>query len=264
MAGYLGLRGLIVWADLPAWLNPIPDGRVILFAVGAGVAAVILFALTPAWHVARQRYRATTMRRILIGAQIATSCVLLIVSGLLIRALHQAMSTSPGFDYERVIALDPGLGGASPKEARTYLDTLHARLGSVPGILSVSMASNPPLGNRWTVDKTRVDGRAVNIHFNNVDPGFFETMAIPVLRGRSLARGEKREIVVSESLAAAQWPGENPIGKRFSDMKDVVVGVVGNARLVSPEDSDAVEAYRLAQDDLLPAMVALIRTAGPA
>jgi predicted permease len=263
IAGYLGLRSLIVWADLPAWLNPMPDGRVILFAVGIGVAAVILFALTPAWHVARQRYRTTTMRQILIGAQVATSCVLLIVSALLIRALNQAMSASPGFEYERVIALDPG-GSASPKEARAYFDTLYARLGSLPGILSVSMASNPPLGNRWTVDKTRVDGKAVNIHFNNVDPQFFQTMAIPVLRGRALERGDKREIVVSESLAGAEWPGQNPLGKQFSDAKDIVVGVVGNARLVSPEDSDAVEAYRLAQEDLLPAMVVLIRTAGPA
>ena len=126
------------------------------------------------------------------------------------------------------------------------------------------MASNPPLGNRWTVDKTRVDGKAVNIHFNNVDPQFFQTMAIPVLRGRALERGDKREIVVSESLAGAEWPGQNPLGKQFSDTKDIVVGVVGNARLVSPEDSDAVEAYRLAQEDLLPAMVVLIRTAGPA
>ncbi len=263
IAGYLGLRSLIVWADLPAWLNPMPDGRVILFAVGIGVAAVILFALTPAWHVARQRYRTTTMRQILIGAQVATSCVLLIVSALLIRALNQAMSASPGFEYERVIALDPG-GSASPKEARAYFDTLYARLGSLPGVLSVSMASNPPLGNRWTVDKTRVDGKAVNIHFNNVDPQFFQTMAIPVLRGRVLERGDKRAIVVSESLAGAEWPGQNPLGKQFSDTKDIVVGVVGNARLVSPEDSDAVEAYRLAQEDLLPAMVVLIRTAGPA
>jgi predicted permease len=203
------------------------------------------------------------MRKILIGAQVATSCVLLIVSGLLIRALNQAMSTSPGFEYERVIALDPG-GSASPKEARAYLDTLHARLANVPGILSMSMASNPPLGNRWSVSKTRVDGKAVNIHFNNVDPQFFQTMAIPVLRGRGLERGDKREIVVSESLAKAEWPEENPIGKQFSDTKDIVVGVVGNARLVSPEDSDAVEAYRLAEDDLMPSMVVLIRTGGPA
>jgi len=264
MAGYVGLRGLIVWADLPAWLNPMPDGRVILFAVGTGIASVILFGLTPAWHVARQRYRTTTMRQILIGGQVATSCVLLIVSGLFVRALHQATAASPGFEYERVIALEPGLEGASAKEARAFFDALWSRLGNVPGIVSISMASNPPLGNRWSVVKTRVGGKAVNIHFNNVDADFFETMGIPLRKGRGLARGDKREIVVSESLARAEWPGENPIGKQFSDSKDIVVGVVGNARLVSPEDSDAVEAYRLVQEDLLPSMVVLIRTAGPA
>jgi hypothetical protein len=66
----------------PAWLNPAPDWRVIVFAIGAGFASAILFGLTPAWQVARQRYRVTVTRQFLVGAQVAASCVLLIVSRL--------------------------------------------------------------------------------------------------------------------------------------------------------------------------------------
>jgi hypothetical protein len=90
-------------------------------------------------------------------------------------------------------------------------------------------------------------------------------MQIPLLRGRNLMRGDTREIVVSESLARLQWPAEDPIGKLFRTGADAytVVGVVGSARLVSPEDSDAVEIYQLAAADILPSMVVLVKTAGP-
>jgi ABC-type antimicrobial peptide transport system permease subunit len=98
----------------------------------------------------------------------------------------------------------------------------------------------------------------MNIHFNNIDPQFFHTMKIPLLRGRNLATGDRDAIVVSDSLARSEWPSEDPIGKTFD--KSTVVGVSGSARLVSPEDSDAVEVYRLAQPDLLPQMVVLLRT----
>jgi predicted permease len=269
--GYMALRILMAATGSPAWLDPAPDWRVMVFALAAGFACAILFGLTPAWQVARQRYRATRMRQILIGSQVAASCVLLIVAGLLVHAFNQAISTPPGFAYERVIALDPILTGYSPAQARAYFDRLWSRLSHVPGIESVSMASNPPLGNRWTVAKANIAGRTVNIHFNNVDPQFFQTMQIPLLRGGSLVRDDPRAIVVSQSLARLQWPLEDPIGKQFrqrvdpagAPANDIVVGVSGDARLVSPEDSDAVEVYRLAQQDILPAMVVLVRTSGP-
>jgi len=62
-------------------------------------------------------------------------------------------------------------------------------------------------------------------------------------------------------LARLQWPAEDPLGKTFRD--NTVVGVSGSARLVSPEDSDAVEVYQLAEGDIMPSMVVLVRTSGP-
>jgi predicted permease len=266
--GYVVLRSLLVWADAPAWLNPLPDWRVTAFAIGIGFAAAIVFGLAPALNIARQRHRTTKMRQALIGAQVAASCVLLIVAGLLVRALNHAGSTTPGFDYQQVISIDPSLNGYSPEKARLYFDALENRLRDLPGVESVALVSNPPLGNRWTVVKTEVAGRRLGIHFNNIDPAFFQTMTIPLLRGRNLKRGDTRSIVVSDSLARLQWPAEDPIGKQFSTsvdatgspVKQTVVGVVGSARLVSPEDSDAVEVYQLAQADLLPSMVLLVKT----
>jgi putative ABC transport system permease protein len=134
------------------------------------------------------------------------------------------------------------------------------------------MATNPPLGHRWSVVRAAVGGRTVSVHFNGVDPAFFQTMSIPLLRGRTFDPGESQAIVVSESLARLQWPAEDPIGKTFrlengsADNKEpaaVVVGVVGSARLVSPEDSDAVEIYRLAGESAAPALVVLVKTRVP-
>ena len=264
--GYVVLRSLMVLTDTPAWLNPVPDWRVLVFAIGIGFASAILFGLTPALQVARQRYRATFMRQLLIGAQVAASCVLLIVAGLLVRALDRTMSTPPGFEYQRVISIDPSLSthGYSSGNARAYLDALRSRLRDLPGIESVSMVSNPPLGNRWTVVKADVAGRSVGVHVNHIDPQFFKTMTIPLLRGRNLVRGDTRAIIVSESLVRLQWPAEEPLGKPFQmrDVKYAVVGVSGSARLVSPEDSDAVEMYQLAEEDGLASMVVLVKTSG--
>ena len=73
-------------------------------------------------------------------------------------------------------------------------------------------------------------------------------------------------VVVSESLARLQWPEEDPLGKRFrlgADVPMTVVGIAGSARLVSPEDSDAVELYRLADVGVLPSVAVLVKTSAP-
>jgi len=129
----------MVLTETPVWLNPAPDWRVIVFAIGIGFAAAILFGLTPALQVARQRHRATILRQFLVGAQVAGSCVLLIVAGLLIRALDHAVSTPPGFEYQQVVSIDPGLSthGYSSANARAYLDVLQSRLRDLPGVESV-------------------------------------------------------------------------------------------------------------------------------
>jgi predicted permease len=257
------LRSLMVLTEGPAWLNSTPDWRVTLFALGAGFASAILFGLTPALQAARQRHRATIARQVLVGAQVAASCVLLIVAGLLGRALNHAMSTHPGFEYQQVISIDPGLArhGYSPTRAQAYMDTLQDRLRALPGVDSVSLALSPPLGRRSEIAGLDIDGRAVRIQINRVDPQFFQTMKVPLLRGRNLVRGETHAVIVSESLARGVWPGQDPLGKKFTMGEDyTIVGVAGTARLVKLEDSDSVEVYfPIALADL-PSTFVLVKT----
>ena len=137
--------------------------------------AAILFGLTPALQIARQRHRATITRQILVGAQVAASCVLLIVAGLLVRALDHAMSTHPGFEY-RASDFD-----RSPSRHPRLLTGESARLSRhtpepsprFPGVESVSLALTSP--SRPWIDNARIeiDGRGVNIQINHVDPNSF-------------------------------------------------------------------------------------------
>jgi len=89
-------------------------------------------------------------------------------------------------------------------------------------------------------------------------------MQIPLLLGRTFYPGEKNAVVVSESLARRQWPGQNPIGQRDldDDAKSIVVGVTGNARINALSDDDAAEEYWPAQPNDMPAMAVMARTAG--
>ncbi len=263
--GYVVLRGLLAATGGPAWLDPMPDWRVIAFSVGVGFVAAILFGLTPALQVARRRQRGKILRQFLVGAQVAASCVLLILAGLLGRALDHAVSSDPGFDYQHVISIDPGLSrnGYSPAKARAYLEALEGRLGSLPGVESVSLALSPPLGNVTISSGFDVEGRSLTVLMNHVDPEFFRTMKIPLLRGRNLTPGDARVTIVSESLARALWPGEDPLGQKLT-MGDeyTVVGVSGSARMVRPEDSDAVEAYMPIETADLPSLFLLVKTTG--
>jgi hypothetical protein len=143
------------------------------------------------------------------------------------------------------------------------METLQERLRALPGVASVALALSPPLGRRSEVAGMTVDGRALRIQMNRVDPEFLETMSIPLARGRNLLPGEPHAVLIGESLARAAFPGQDPLGKKFTMDQDYrIVGVVGTARLVKLEDSDSVEIYfPLAAADL-PSTNVLVKTAG--
>jgi predicted permease len=262
VVGQVVLRGLMAATGAPTWLDMTPDWRVGVFAIGIAFAAAILFGLAPALQAARQRQRSAMTRQLLIGAQVAASCVLLIVAGLLVRALDRLMSAHPGFDYQQVISINPGLDthGYSPDRAIAYLNTLESRLRSLGGIESVALALTPPLGRKKTIITANVDGRLADIHVNRIEPDFFRTMGIPLVRGRNFVRGEPRVAIVSESLGRSLWPGEEPLGKQFDSR--TVVGVAGSARQVALQDPDAVEAYFPIEAGDLPSMAVLVRASG--
>jgi predicted permease len=258
------LQVILVNTEAPPWLSAAPDWRMFLFALGIAILSAVFFGLTPALQIAKQRQRKTIARQVLVSAQVTASCVLLIVAALLVRAVQHVLYTDPGFGYEQVLSIDPGLGGHgyTPEAARAYLDQFENRLRGLPGVTSVALSSMPPLGHdKVYVITTDVGSHEVAIYPNIVDSEYFQTMGIPLLRGRSFLPRETNAVILSESLARQQWPGEDPLGKRFWE-KDTVIGVVGNARVMAMSNGDAVEMYHAAQTSDMPDMVVIIKTAG--
>lgn len=107
-----------------------------------------------------------------------------------------------------------------------------------------------------------INHHRILIYPNWVGPEFFETMRIPLLRGRNFHAGEKDVVILSESLARKRWPTEDPIGKQWKDGKATVIGVVGNTRAMELNNTDTTEIYYPANADVLPEVSVLVRTAG--
>jgi len=267
--GYIVLRVGIVMSDAPMLLSAVPDRRVLSFILALTLMTAIFFGLAPALQMTRRRQRRTAARQVLVAVQIAASCVLLIVAGLLVRAAQHVLTTDPGFGYEQVVSIDPELGshGYTPAVARAFLDQFIGRLRLLPGVTSVGLSSASPLGGKREVITNEIGGHKVPIYPFQVTPEFFKTMGIPLMRGRNFLPGEKNAVIVSESLARMQWPGEDPVGKldaSGSTKGDVVVGVARGARLLALNDGDAVELYHAAQPEDMPTMHVLVKTAGVA
>ena len=269
MLAYAAMRVLLRLTEAPEWLEVSADWRVIGFAVVLGFLAAIVFGLSPAIQLAKQK--TGRMRGVLLGAQIAASCVLLIVSGLLVRALNHVLEVSPGFEYERVVAIDPDLKtyGYSTAAAASYFQTMKDRL---EGTGAMALTVTAPLGRR-NVGRAHVEheGSFLDIYMLRVSPEFFGTMKIPLRLGRLLQKGDDFGAVVSESLARRMWPGEDPIGKPYNlGAKDAagkaidhrVVGVVGDARIVSMSDAEAMELYQLSSSEDAPSLALLVRSSG--
>jgi predicted permease len=266
--GCAAMRVILVKVDAPGWMSAAPSLRTLIFTVAIASAAALFFGLAPAFQIARQRYRKALARQILVGVQLAASCVLMIVSGLLVRAVNHVLRGDPGFGYQQVVSIAPGLEshGYSAAKARTALEELRQQLQATPGVESVALSKMPLLGHGVTsLINIDTDGRNINVYPNWVDPGFFQLMEIRLLRGRTLLPGEKNAVVISESFAKAQWPGQDPLGKPlWRDKKNAerIVGIVRDARVKALNDSDAVEAYWAIQESDLPATTLLVKTAG--
>ena len=267
----LGLSSLVVRVALTqlhaaGWLSARPDWRVLIFTFGMATVAAMLFGFAPALQIARQRQHKTLARQILLAAQVSASCVLLIVAGLLVRATLHVLYTDPGFAYEQLLSVDAQLvqHNYSPAAAQAYLETMQGRIRALPGVKSVSLVKLPPMGHSIARMDEDINGHPVPIYPNWVTPGLFETMGISLRLGRTFYAGEKHAVIVSESLARMEWPGQNPIGMQLpnGDAKDTVVGVSGDAHVNAINDDDAVEQYWPAQQTDMPAMVVMVRTAG--
>jgi predicted permease len=262
----IAVRLILNQTDAPAWMTAAPDWRVAAFTAAMGCIASILFALLPTLRLAwGKNSRKAFAHQFVVGAQVAASCVLLILASLLVHATLHTLYTDPGFGYQQVLSIDPGMRehGYTPVTARAYLETLETRLRNVPGVAAVAIAEIPPLvSDEVHLTTIHVDGRQVLIYPNWISPDFFKTMGIPILRGRTFDANDKDSVVISESLARRRWPGQDPIGKRWEDGGEIVIGVAGNTRAMEMNNTDATEMYYLAEPEQLPLMSVLVKATG--
>ncbi len=239
------------------------DLRVFAVAFLLAILATTVFGLTPALAAARKAHRAPRARRVLVAVQVAASCVLLIVSGLMVRSLRLALTADPGFDYQRVLTIEPALSlhGYDGPTAAAYLETLRERVGAMPAVESAALCTAPPLSGRVII-YTGVKPQPWRAFANEVDPSFFRTVGIPLLRGRNFSPGESQKVaIVSDALARQLWPDQDPLGQSFSEA--IVIGVAARARTAELSDPDAAQVYMPLQTRNAGSAVLLVKASGP-
>ena len=249
------------------------DRTVLAFTAALTVAATLLFGLVPALQSGRAPAAGMAggrgagddgarraFRRGLVAGQAALSLVVVLAAGLALRSLEALRSEDPGVVTTGVVTFDLALPTSSYPDpegvARAYR-TLRERVEALPGVVSAAATSTMPLVGPPGRSDFLPEGEALggdgvpawNAHFTAVLPGYFETLGIPVLRGRAPTAADDATstpvVVVSRALVERYWPGEDVLGRRitfFVGADDppwlTIVGVVGDVRaeMASPSD----------------------------
>lgn len=251
------------------------DAGALAFALVATLGAGTAIGLLPAWQAGRAELRGTLARggrgnigggsrarRMLVTAEVALAIALTVGAGLLIRSMRTLMSGDPGFDPRNVTTVAVSLPEnkyADDARVVAYFDQLLAGIRSVPGVRQASLANSVPYdGNQigggivTDADVAKADRGA---HYRLTGDGYFETLRIPLLRGRTFQPDDdasaQQVAVVTRSFAKAAWPNESPIGRRIKwtpkfDHHDdwlTVVGVVENTKAFAADDGRDPAVY---------------------
>jgi predicted permease len=231
------------------------DPTAVAFTAVVALVAAVACGLIPALRASapdllrlREGGRSATrgrhwLRDGLVVGQTALALVLLIGSGLLLRSYAKLSHVDPGYDTRDVFTFQIAPEQASLKDgaqwARFHLDFLD-RLRALPGVRSAGIVENVPLDEGTSTAAFRTEERAgdpgaeTRLHYTFAGPGYFETMKVAVLAGRSFTRDDNLvnfgNAVISKSAASLLWPGQNPLGRRLKSGSDsswnTVVGVV--------------------------------------
>jgi putative ABC transport system permease protein len=285
----VGIAALVVGplpTLLPLDLPPLLAARVALsppvlaFAIGVTLLSAALFGLLPALRLGvRARAprlhegtrtvsggrEARRLRDALVVTQVALSLVLLVGAGLLTRSLQRLASVDKGFVSENVVTgrIQAQQGTFETVEGRhAFYDALVAELEASPEVASAAATLLVPLVPRSWELLIAPEGASLEMNdmssvlYNVVSPGYFETLGIPLRRGRAFAASDRsdaqRVVVIDETMAERFWPGEDPVGKRVTfnrrggaDFPDwlTVIGVVANTRHYELESPSRIQAY---------------------
>jgi putative ABC transport system permease protein len=185
------------------------------------------------------------LRNALVGAEVALSALLLVLGSLLVHSFVKLGRVEKGFEAEHVLTVDLGLpeSGYDERERRAeFFRGVLRRLAGLPGVTSVGAVSRLPLTGEDDVTPVQAEGVSGTLlerpiaNWRRVSADYFKTLGVPLRRGQAFADGGAGQTaILSEALARALWPGEDPIGKRINrEVGDStlvqVVGVVADVR----------------------------------
>jgi predicted permease len=257
-------------------VSPIPDGRVLAFVVEAMLLTSLVFGLLPAVRGSRTEITLSlkdrsgalsaggiSLRRMLVGIQVALSLLLLVGAGLFVRTLRNLESLGPGFPTDHLLTfrIDPSLNGYSDEQTKSFYQRLEINLQTMPGVTSVGFSTMPLLkGYAWQNAVLGKDFEGAPIEEQpvlcEVGPGYFATVGIPIVAGRAFTAQDDRTAkytysVINESFARKYFPGRNPIGQRFGlvdDMEPVtpdieVIGVIPDKKYRDLRETPPAQAY---------------------
>lgn len=221
------------------------DYKVLGFTLLVSVATGLIFGLAPAMQAVRFNQAETLkeggrdaatgshgkrLRSLLVMAEVAISLVLLIGAGLLINSFLRLRNVDPGFRADNLLTMNIVLPEPKYEELErrsAFYTDLIQRVQSLAGVRSAAVTTNLPLYRQGNSISIGIEGRPAPppeqkwiIVTRIISPGYFDTMGIPLLKGRPLTDQDTSTspnvVVISETMARRFWPGEDPIGKRIS------------------------------------------------
>jgi predicted permease len=284
-------------SDIPRLTDTGIDLPVLGFTFAIAIATGILFGSVPAWQVSSGALtpdlndgnvrgsagpRATRTRDALVAVQIAVALVLLAGAGLLLRSFTALTRVDTGIDTRNLLTFEMALSGpraASQQSQQAFYQATLNAIRSLPGVRGAGAAATLPIGGddfsaTYTVEgKPQLPtGQDLSAGYQIVSLAYFAAMGIPIVAGRDFRESDTREaprvMMVNETLARLQWPGEDPIGKRLrigrnlSDPWLTVVGLVGDIRHLGPATQPRAEIYQPFTQTSFSFMAFVVRTEG--
>jgi predicted permease len=288
------LLSLVPALPVPVSLELPVDWRVMSFAAMLSLGAGVLSGLVPALQTASPSLLPSLkqqgddvslgrlrVRSVLVAGQVAVSVVVLVVAGLFVRSLQNALSHDPGFDARdmEVVSLDMSIGGFGEVDGAAFQQQLLERARTLPGVTHATWSRVLPLTNSgFSLGGVMKEGERTPEKFghpadwNIVSPEYFETLRLPIVRGRGFSAADRQGtppvMIVNETLARQFWPGEDPLGKTIVVANPIdgttryeVIGVARNAKYRSLGDEARLFVYVPLAQRYMGEMDLILRTA---
>jgi len=291
------LRGLVPLfsASLPPTLDVDVDARAALFTAALAIVIGVVFGAIAAYRpddavaeslggAGRSSASASAgrTRNILVVAQVALAVVLLSAAGLMLNTIGKLSRVNPGFAADHVLTFRlalPTQRYAAPEARTAFTADLVQRLATLPGVRAAGVSSVVPFGGIRNATVVEIEGHAEQpgsrsiIDQRYVSAGYFDTLKMPLVRGRLLTDQDdsraERVVVINRAMATHYFPSENPVDRRVRitagfDAGDWIriVGVVEDVRHISLTRDAVPEMYRPILQTATPAFTIALRTAG--